>query len=83
MKRSSAISTLKDCDRVVSDDYERAQCFSSAFATKFSSPTVTVFPETPSYAIDELPQFTVTHDQVLRTLLSIDVHKACGPDGLS
>ena len=83
VKRSSAISTLKDGDRVVSDDYELAQCFSRAFAAKFSSPTVTVFPETPSYAIDELPQFTVTHDQVLRTLLSIDVHKACGPDGLS
>ena len=83
VKRSSTISTLKDGDRVISDDYERAQCFSRAFVAKFSNPTVTVFPDTVSYDLDKLPQFTVTQDQVLRTLLSIDVHKACGPDGLS
>ena len=82
-KRSSTISTLKDGDRVISDDFERAQCFSRAFVAKFSNPTVTVFPDTVSYDLDKLPQFTVTQDQVLRTLLSIDVHKACGPDGLS
>lgn len=66
-----------------SDDFERAQCFSRAFAAKFSDPTVTGFPEVTSYDIDSLSHFSVSQEQVLRTLLSINVHKACGPDGLS
>ena len=72
------------CDgRTVTGDVERAECFSRSFATKFSDPTVHVYPDCVSLDIDNLDHFTVTHGAVLGILSSLNVHKACGPDGLS
>lgn len=73
-----------NCDgRIVTDDTERAECFSRSFAAKFSDPTVSVFPDCVSYGIDNLNHFTVMYETVHDILLSLNVHKACGPDGLS
>ena len=78
-----SVPALKCDGRVVTDDVERAECFSRSFATKFSDPTVQALPDCVSYGIDNFNHFTVMHDTVLGIIRSIDVHKACGPDGLS
>ena len=57
--------------------------FSSAFSAKFSEPTAEALPTCPSYNIDNLNHFHATFDAIHRTLLALNVHKACGPDGLS
>ena len=67
----------------LTDYVERAECFGRAFAAKFSDPAVRAFPDCISYDIDNLDQFTVMHETVLGIHRSLNVHKACGPDGLS
>ena len=41
------------------------------------------YPEAPCYDIDQLSEFDVSGDRILGILHSLNVHKACGPDGLS
>ena len=77
------VPALKCDGRIVTDDVERAECFSRSFATKFSDPRVHAFPDCISYDIDNLDRFTVMHETVRGILSSLNVHKACGPDGLS
>ena len=46
-------------------------------------PTAEALPIYPSYDIDNLNHFHANLDAIHRTLLALNVHKACGPDGLS
>ena len=69
--------------RDVTDDRERAECFSHVFASKFSEPTADRLPNVASHDIDILNEFTVTYETVHNLLRTQNVHKACGPDGLS
>ena len=72
-----------ECDgQVVTGDMARTECFSRPFAEKCSDPTLHTYPACLSYNIDTLEHFTVMHETVLGVLRSLDVHKACGPDGL-
>ena len=69
--------------RDVTDDCERAECFNRAFASKFSDSTIDRLPYVTSHDIDILTDFHVTYDAVFNLLRTQNVHKACGPDGLS
>ena len=77
------VPALKCDGRIGTGDVKRAECFSRPFATKFSDPRVHAFPDYISYDIDNLDRFTVMHETVRGILSSLNVHKACGPDGLS
>ena len=77
------VPVLKVDGRDISDDCEQAECFSPVFAAKFSDPTVDRLPKVTSYDIDVLSEFSVTYDAVFNLLKTQNVHKACGPDGLS
>ena len=74
---------LKIDGRIVTDDCERAECFNRVFASKFSDPTVDRLPDVVSHDVDMLSEFSVTHEAVCNLLRSQNVHKTCGPDGLS
>ena len=78
-----AVPVLKIDGRDVTDDCERAESFNSVFSSKFTDPSVDGLPEVTSYDIDSLSEFCVTRDTVLGLLMTQNVHKACGPDGLS
>ena len=79
--RTVPVLKVDGCE--ISDDRERAECFNRVFASKFSDPTVERLPTVTSHDIDVLSEFSVTHDAVLNLLKTQNVHKACGPDGLS
>ena len=84
IKSSGRVVPSLNCDgRTVTDDVERAECFNRAFSAKFSEPAIETLPECFSYHIDSLNHFTATYDTVHGILLALNVHKACGPDGLS
>ena len=77
------VPVLRVEGRDVTDDCERAECFNRAFASKFSDSTIDRLPYVTSHDIDILTDFHVTYDAVFNLLRTQNVHKACGPDGLS
>ena len=50
---------------------------------KFSDPQVDILPAPPTLNLPQLNQFNVPQGKVESLLLTLDRHKACGPDGLS
>ena len=77
------MSFLTDGDQKVGDDKAKAELLNKAFATKFTDPTVCVFPLAPDYMLDRLCAFHESEDIVRETLRSVDRFKACGPDNIS
>lgn len=82
-KQTKSASVLENGGVEVTDDVERANLLNQAFAKKFSSSTVTVFPNVPSCVDATLNDFYVSEDIVRSLLQDLVVGKACGPDGLS
>ena len=74
---------LMDGSRKITNDAEKATLLNRIFAAKFVDPHVSVYPQTVDYPIDVLTKFDVSQDTVKAILLSVNKHKACGPDNIS
>ena len=77
------MSHLYDGDRKVTDDLEKVELLSRTFASKFSDPAVTEFPQAASHQLDPLVSFRVSEGAVRQILCNLSPHKACGPDNVS
>ena len=77
------IPTLLDGIRQVSSDKEKADLLNKKFASKFTAPEVTHYPETTDYNLPNLTTFDITEARVRAILETLQVHKACGPDNIS
>ena len=69
--------------KTYTSDSERAACFNQCFGKKFSNPAVDTLPNAPDLNVSRLVKFNFPRGKVESLLLSLDKHKACGPDGLS
>ena len=67
----------------ITDDQDKANALNGVFASKFTSDTVTVLPDCPSYDLPPLVNIECSTDLVRAVLENIPVNKACGPDGVS
>ena len=81
--KTSQVPVLMDGRREVVSDVERADLLNRAFASKFSDPEVTAYPETPVYDLPALDQFDVSEGRIRSILNELNVYKACGPDNVS
>ena len=81
--KTGQIPVLMDGQREVTGDVERANLLNRTFASKFSNPEVTKFPETLIYDLPTLNRLFVSEDRVRSILNELNVHKACGPDNVS
>ena len=81
--KTSQIPVLMDGRREVVSDEARAELLNRTFASKFSDPDVTHYPETAVYDLPILNKFAVSEDRVRSILHELNIHKACGPDNVS
>ena len=77
------VFTILHLCRKVTDDLEKAELLNRTFASKFSDPAVTEFPQAASYQLDPLVSFRVSEGAVRQILCNLSPHKACGPDNVS
>ena len=83
-KHSSMVIQLRDdTGNLISDDAEKAEILSKAFASKFVNSAVNGLPRVPAYPLDTLPRLSVTESAVRSALLQLNPTKACGPDNFS
>ena len=82
-KQSKGISVLESNGVPVADDVSRANLLNRTFASKFSDPTVQEYPEIAHCALPAFSRFEASEDSIRSILRSLNVGKACGPDGLS
>ena len=75
--------SLLDGDRQVIDDVARANLLNTAFASKFTSRKVDRFPSTPAYDLPCFTDFCISEATVRDAVRDLQIHKACGPDGIS
>ena len=73
---------LKDGEKDVSGDHERADLLNRVFAEKFTDPSASFYPDVVSHSVSNLSIFEVSSGDVRRLLLSIPRDKACGPNNV-
>ena len=77
------LSVLRDGEREVSGDIDRANLLNRTFAEKFIRGDVVEFPDAPVHDLPTLDKFTVSETAIRSALHNLQVHKACGPDNVS
>ena len=82
-KQSKGLPVLKNGEVQVTDNIGKANLLNATFASKFSDPAVTHFPDNSISNSDTLSDFAMSEELVRRQLQQLVVAKACGPDGLS
>ena len=84
LKSSSRTSPSLVYDgQTYTSDIDRADCLNRCFSKKFSDLNVASLPSAPEPNVPSLNKFNISRGKVESLLLSLDRHKACGPDGLS
>ena len=82
-RKGGVAPILKDGEKDVSGDDERADLLNRVFAEKFTDPSASFYPDVVSHSVSNLSIFEVSSGDVRRLLLSIPRDKACGPDNVS
>ena len=77
------LSVLRDGEREVSGDIDRANLLNRTFAEKFTRGDVVQFPDATVHDLPTLDKFTVSETAIRSALHNLQVHKACGPDNVS
>lgn len=62
---------------------DRADALNEAFASKFTDPHVSSFPDAPMYPIDTLNELRISEAAVRAAIEMVSPNKACGADNIS
>ena len=73
---------LKHDDCIENDDKKCADIMNEYFGSVFTRGESNIPVFEPDEPVNNMPEITITTDQVKQKLLELDIHKAAGPDGI-